>query len=393
MTRPGWRELAIGECITSVRTTNPREVLGDDEFEYVDLGAVDQQSKAITQPARIKGTEAPSRARQVVAAGDILVSTVRPNLNAVARVGQDLDGAIASTGFCVLRPTERLDGGYLFHWVRSPSFVAGMVRRATGASYPAVSDRIVRDSTLPLPPLDEQRRIAQALNAADALRARRAASVDLAAALRYATFLADFGEPRTAHERWASEPLDRCCVSINDCPHSTPIWSESGVACIRTSNLSAGDWNWSDRRYVTESSYRDRSRRGELAEGDIVLSREGTLGVAAIIPEGLRACLGQRLVQVRLDPTRATPRYLLAYLLWALRPDRISHVLVGSTSRHLNVRDLRSLQVPLPPIVAQRHYAGTVASIEARVEGYKRARNEANALFASLQHRAFTGAL
>jgi hypothetical protein len=128
--RGGWRRsrgwwgetrvvpATIGDCITPVSTANPEKACGDDEFDYVDLGAVDQRTKVITQPTRIKGTEAPSRARQIVAVGDVVVSTVRPNLNAVARVGRDLDGAIASTGFSVLRPTARLDSGYLFYWGR-----------------------------------------------------------------------------------------------------------------------------------------------------------------------------------------------------------------------------------------------------------------------------------
>ncbi|MGN6364500.1 restriction endonuclease subunit S [Asticcacaulis taihuensis] len=165
---------AIGGLIEKVETWNPIRETPDDEFAYIDLSSVDNLTKTITGNQSVVGSNAPSRARQRVNAGDILVSTVRPNLNGVARVPDNLDGATASTGFCVLRPkATKLDASYLFHWVQSSAFVDDMVRKATGASYPAVSDKIITQSEIPLPPLDEQKRIATILDQADALRRLR----------------------------------------------------------------------------------------------------------------------------------------------------------------------------------------------------------------------------
>ena len=134
----------IGHFVESVQKWNPcREGAGT--FTYVDISSVDQVARAVTQSTTVATSEAPSRARQLIAAGDVLVSTVRPNLNAVAYVGPNLDGATASTGFCVLRPRpDELDGRYLFHWVQSRQFIGHLVQLATGASYPAVSDKIVK---------------------------------------------------------------------------------------------------------------------------------------------------------------------------------------------------------------------------------------------------------
>ncbi|MGE0112928.1 hypothetical protein [Aquabacterium sp.] len=161
--------------VSQVSTWNPLKSEHDgDSFDYIDLSALDQELKAITGARTIPCAEAPSRARQLVRADDVLVSTVRPNLNGVAMVPQKLDGATASTGFCVIRANrEVLDPSYVFHWVRSPRFVSNMVSLATGASYPAVSDRIVFDSEIPLPTLEEQCRVAAILDKADALHAKR----------------------------------------------------------------------------------------------------------------------------------------------------------------------------------------------------------------------------
>ena len=158
--KTAWKPVAVGEVVERVRTWNPSKSPADEVFEYIDLSAIDQDTKSITGAREISCGEAPSRARQIVAIGDILVSTVRPNLNGVACVPEPLDGSTASTGFCVLRANKAVaDESYLFQWVKSPSFIADMIGKSTGASYPAVSDRIIFESQIPLPPLAEQHQI------------------------------------------------------------------------------------------------------------------------------------------------------------------------------------------------------------------------------------------
>jgi hypothetical protein len=142
-----------------------------EEFVFIDLASVDPVSKRVVSPKRMLVSEAPARARQRVRSGDVLVSTVRPNLNGVASVSPLLAGAVASTGFVVLRARpELVDERYLFNWLCGPAFVAEMTRRATGDIVPAVSDAVVRSTSIPIPPLVEQRRIASVLDQADQLR-------------------------------------------------------------------------------------------------------------------------------------------------------------------------------------------------------------------------------
>ena len=142
----------IRSLVESIENWNPGRTDGEDTFDYIDLSSVDSETKEIIGARTLACSEAPSRARQLVAAKDVLVSTVRPNLNGVAFVPDELDGATASTGFCVLRSDHtKLHDRYLFHWLTAPRFVSAMVNLATGASYPAVSDRIILDSQIPIP--------------------------------------------------------------------------------------------------------------------------------------------------------------------------------------------------------------------------------------------------
>jgi type I restriction enzyme, S subunit len=116
---------------------------------------------------------------------------------------EELSGATASTGFCVLRANqERLHARYLFHWVKSDSFVKSMVKQATGASYPAVSDKIVLESSIPLPCVTEQPRIAAILDQTDALRAKRREALAQLDRLAQSVFVEMFGDPVSNPMSW-----------------------------------------------------------------------------------------------------------------------------------------------------------------------------------------------
>lgn len=133
-----------------------------EEIVYIDIGSVDRVTKTITQPQTMLGKDAPSRARKIINSGDVLVSTVRPNLNAVALVDQRYDGQFASTGFDVLRSSV-LDPRWVFFSVRTPAFVERMTELVQGALYPAVRSKDVRAFSIPIAPLAEQKRIADKL--------------------------------------------------------------------------------------------------------------------------------------------------------------------------------------------------------------------------------------
>ena len=110
----------LDNVVSNITSWNPVRDGGEELICYVDLSSIDQENKTIDPNQPIIAREAPSRARQLIKKGDILVSTVRPNLNGVAIVNESLDGATASTGFCVLRPNrEKIDNSYLFHWVKT----------------------------------------------------------------------------------------------------------------------------------------------------------------------------------------------------------------------------------------------------------------------------------
>jgi type I restriction enzyme S subunit len=300
----------LGEVTTPVGTWNPARD-ADSEFRYIDLSAVDNTAKCITGATALVAQNAPSRARQLVTAGDVLVSTVRPNLNAVAAVTDCFNGATASTGFTVLRPSAQLDSRYLFNWVQTQRFVSDMVRKATGASYPAVSDRVVKDSAIPLPPLAEQRRIAAILDHADALRAKRRQAIRHLKDLTQSIFRDMFGR-----DRFPTAPLSEVVqpgtIVTYGIVQAGPEY-EGGIPYIRTGDIDDGEIQIAKLRH-TDPDIAARFERSKLSAGDIVMSIRATVGTTALVSTSLE---GANLTQgtARLSPSDiATGPYLLNFL-------------------------------------------------------------------------------
>lgn len=156
-----WTERRIGQVCMRTETRDPRKSPST-QFRYVDISGIDAVQKRIVATRLLFGIDAPSRARKEIRKNDIIVSTVRPNLNAVAVVPDELDREIASTGFCVLRPNpELIEPLYLYCHVTSAFFVETISQQVRGASYPAVSDKDIKDVGIAVPPLKEQRRYTQ----------------------------------------------------------------------------------------------------------------------------------------------------------------------------------------------------------------------------------------
>jgi type I restriction enzyme S subunit len=242
---------------------------------------------------------------------------------------------------------------------------------------------------IPLPPLEEQRRIAAILDKSQDISFQAGLSDQLASSLIESEMIQRFGRPGKVHEDSDLMSLGDAGVTVNDCPHSTPQWTEHGKICLRTSNLGKGDWIWQDVRHVSDADFAKRSLRAYLEPGDIVLSREGTVGIGAVVNPGIEACLGQRLVQLKLDTGRFMPEYLLAQLLYMLKPEHISRAMTGSTSKHINVKDLRELRVFCPPILDQLDFENFCTSTRKLRSRMSILGQRSDALIRSIQMASF----
>jgi type I restriction enzyme S subunit len=383
--------------IMRVETWSPASA-HEDLFRYVDISSVDRVSKSVTGASELAVEDAPSRARQLLKANDVLVSTVRPNLNAVAMVPEEFDGAIGSTGFAVLRANPaRLLPRYLFHWVRTPMFVADMVSKATGASYPAVSDRIVLDSEIPKLPLAEQRHIAQLLDKADAIRKKRKEAIALIEELLRSAFQEMFGDPVKNPKGWPLRPFGELVreTQLGLVRAAAEQGDGRAFPYIRMNAIrNDGHMDLSDLTRVDALS--SEVENFQLEDGDFLFNTRNSrelVGKAAVYHGHGTHLFNNNILRVRF---RAGIESDFVNAYWQTKTCRqhLEARKAGTTSVFaIYYKSLATLPVPVPPASVQSQYADVCAAARKRLRAYGAYVDETNDLFNSLVTRAFSGVL
>jgi type I restriction enzyme S subunit len=154
-------------------------------------------------------------------------------------------------------------------------------------------------------------------------------------------------------EHWVWSSLLQVSQVIIDCDHKTPSYSATGIHLIRTTDIRDGEMRLHSTKKVSQESYLARSRRLVPSPGDIFFTREAPMGEAAIVPNGLPVCLGQRLMLVRLFGDLFNNRFLIYAIRSPGFQSRLQSSAIGMTVKHINVGDVENLMIPVPPRIEQ----------------------------------------
>ena len=368
-------EYPIGDYVGKCQTWNPKSS-GVGSFDYIDLSSVDKDTKSIASIERYECSDAPSRARQLVETDDVLVATVRPNLNGVALVNGAHHGMTASTGYCVLRPDkDQLDSRFLFHWVKTGAFVQRMVDVATGANYPAVSDAKVKASKIPFPPLAEQRRIAGILDAADALRAERLEALAQLDTLIQSTFLDMFGDPVTNPMGWEVHRFADVFWLQEGPGVRNWQFKESGIKLLNVSNiLKSGELDLSKTdRHLSTDEAQEKYSHFLVDAGDLVAASSGIsiddddllrTRSAFVGNEHLPLCMNTSTIRFKATDGASDLRFLQQWLQSHEFRRQITREVTGSAQKNFGPTHLKRLRITLPSLDLQRGFAAIAESIE-----------------------------
>jgi type I restriction enzyme S subunit len=160
---------------------------------------------------------------------------------------------------------------------------------------------------------------------------------------------------------------------IIDTKHNTPEYAEHGYPCIRTPNIGRGYFILEDVKYVDEKTYLDWIERAVPRSSDLILAREAPVGNVAWIPPDIKPCIGQRTVLIRPRTDSVDSRYLTYLLLGDECQNRMHSMSGGATVAHLNMSDIRTLELPdLPPLPTQRKIAAILSAYDDLVENNTR---------------------
>ncbi len=163
--------------------------------------------------------------------------------------------------------------------------------------------------------------------------------------------------------------LSTLCEAIVDCEHKTAPIQPWGIPSIRTTNIKNGRIDFKNANRVSEEVYKQWTARLEPKPGDLILARETPVGDVGIIPPNQKACLGQRTVLIRTNQEKLDSRYLLYLLLTPQMRYKMMSKSEGSTVSHLNMSDIRNLEIPkLPPLSEQKAIAHILSSLDDKIE-------------------------
>jgi type I restriction enzyme S subunit len=291
----------------------------------------------------------------------------------------------------VLRPTSMVDIGYLCRVLENYDvrpFVTGTTRgKLTKAS--------ASEIPIPVPPMAEQRRIAEVLDRAEALRAKRRAALAQLDTLTQSLFLDLFGDPATNSNGLTKEILEHLTLNITDGKHGDCRPSpDSGYFFVSVKDIKQGQIDYSEARQIDRDDFMEVHRRTRLEVGDVLITNSGTIGKTALVaesPELARTTFQKSVAIVKPRRERLESTYLKAALDMCVA--KLSSQSSGSSQKNLLLGQLRNFSVCVPPIPLQREFARRVSAVEKLKAAQRASLAELGALFATLQHRAFKGEL
>ncbi|MBI4327921.1 MAG: restriction endonuclease subunit S [Chloroflexi bacterium] len=313
--------------------------------------------------------------KQKIRRHDVVIAASSGSLDVVGKAAPalaDFDGSFGA--FCkVLRPNAKVHPSYFAHFFKTLDYRRRVSALAAGANINNLRNEHLDDMEIPLPPLVEQRRIAEVLDRAEALRAKRRAALAQLDSLTQSLFLDRFGDPISNPRKWPQENLE------------TFFHFRTGKLDSNASVASG--------QYPFFTCSRDDFRIDTFAFDCEALLLAGNNASADYSVKHFKGKFNayQRTYVITLRDERNSydySRFVLEHRLGELK--RMSK---GTGTKYLTMELLNRIRVPVPPISLQREFARRVTAVEALKTAQRASLAELDALFATLQHRAFRGEL
>lgn len=325
----------------------------------------------------------------------VLYGRLRPYLNKV--ITPDFEGHCATEIFPLL-PSERLSRAFLQYWLMQDETVQAINATCTGARMPRANMKEVMGFAFPLPPLSEQRRLVGLLDAAFAGLATATAhtqkNLQNARELFETKIAAEFSDQQNG---WNQATLRDVCETITDGTHQTPKYFDDGFIFLSSRNVTSRRIDWENVKYIDREQHEQMQKRVAPRRDDILLAKNGTTGVAAIVDRDHVFDIYVSLALLR-PSELVRPRFLLHFVNSPIAKEQFNKRLKGVGVPNLHLREIRAVRIRFPSslevqdrIVASLDELREQSQLLSAVAKRKLAALEE--LKQSILHRAFRGEL
>jgi len=387
-----WEEYSISSfCTTSSGGTPNRskpEYYGGN-IPWVKSGEL-RETVVLSASEHITEQAIKESSAKVVPAGALLVAMYGATIGRVAYLGMS---AATNQAVCNIVPDKsKADRQYLFYALRSKA--REWIGRGAGGAQPNISQRIIRETKIPLPPLEEQKRIAAILDKADAIRKKRKQAIELTEQFLRSAFLDMFGGPITNPKNLEIGSI-RDLVSEVKYGTSAKAGSSGKFPILRMGNITyAGGWDFSNLKYINISE--NEEEKYLVKRGDLLFNRTNSkelVGKSAVYRNADPMVFAGYLVRVRPNEL-ATSDYIAGYLNSSHGKATLQHMcksIVGMAN--INAQELQNIKILISPIAIQEKYSKLVEAVYANLAKHCLIEENAHSLFNSLVQRAFRGEL
>jgi len=392
MTNGEWPKVALGELMPGRGESVDPANHPSETFDLYSIPAFDSRQPEVLEGAQIGST------KQVVAPDDVLLSKIVPHIRRAWVVGKNRGRRMIGSSEWIVFRNARMFPGFMRHLLVEDRFHAKFMSTVSGVGGSLLRARPahVAKIVIPLPPLAEQRRIAGVLDRAEALRAKRRAALAQLDSLTQSLFLDLFGDPPTNPKGWPKVELGEVVKLVGGYAFKSEEFAAEGNAVVRISNLT-GDGIDLDGIARIPNAKLGKGVGYKIQPGDILIAMSGaTTGKLGVVPLELSEdlYLNQRVGNYRIrDAARIQREFLLGLLCSPFYQRFLWQLAAGVAQPNVSGWQLESAVVPLPPISLQREFARRVTAVEALKTTQRASLAELDALFATLQHRAFRGEL
>jgi type I restriction enzyme, S subunit len=282
--------------------------------------------------------------------------------------------------------------------LNSPSVESQLARNTRGGNQKFVSLSVLREMIVPLPPLEEQKRIAEILDRAESLRAMRRQSIEQLNTLIESIFFEMFDRSTNDFDiTTIGEIASKSKYGLSSGPFGSNLTSkhyvDEGIIVLRGLNITSNRLNLENLKFISEEKAKELAR-SEVKPGDIVVVAVGFSGLAYQIPDSLpRAIMSQNFNKISPDLQKVTATYLTFCINSSIVQNQIDQQITDTVRTFLSLTKLKTVKIPLPPLDLQQKFTQRVNVIEKLKTTHQKSLIELDALFASLQHRAFRGEL
>lgn len=360
---------------------------------YLSTGALKKDRIDESELERVTYDNKPSRANISVQKGDIAFAKMAETCKTYSFDDNSCD-FIISNGFFVVNPKEKAYADFIFHYLMSDDFLNQKNKLATGATQKALTNKGLSEITIPDLSIEIQKKLAELLSKNYDLIRLRNQQIEKLDLLVKSQFIEMFGDPVINEKRWETIPLEDACISIVDCPHSTPNYTNenTGFMCIRTSIVKKNHIRWEEIEYIPEDEFLQRIKRKKPQKGDIIYTREGAiLGIAAIIDRDCNVALGQRSMLLSPNTSYCLPEFLSVAMNFDSFLNKVLEGVSGSASPHINVGDIRTYAIMMPPITLQTQFTSFVKAVEAQKSLLQQSLAKLEQNYKSLMQKCFRG--